>query len=397
MLLYDIRSYILQFFVLIVSVFMLVFSPVFLTEPVHATATASTISVGFTQDILSLSVTPSVEGTFAKSSDSTVTVSTNNFTGYTMSIRSSTESTSLVDGNDNEIESIDSSITESTFSTGTTYNNKWGYKPSQYITSSGGVDTVVQNTNYLPAPTSALAGDLLAKTNAANVTSDSYTLSFATKIDTSLPSGTYTYTYVLVVIPNTITYNITYDANTADMVGSMPSPNPQAIEIDGGTPAAESYARLSNAIPVLSGSGFGGWCDVATTVDQTTGDYLCSGNTYSPGDNYPIDQTSSATNITLYAIWLNDPFPVVWSQMGACEFHGATNGNITGSQCQQYSNDKFIDTGIALYSTANSTQDYEVHFTIDHYDPSENDGMADQQQITQLIHTNLPIPSSPSE
>ena len=365
---------------------------VLLSDSAYGVARQSSISMSIQSGALSVEMLPSLGGEFEDSGNATISISTNNFTGYNLAINTS-GGTSLVSENNDTIPSISSEITPQTFSTSSTYNNMWGFKPSQYISSSGGVDTVVNNSNYLPAPSGQ--GLVLAKTSTANSVANTYTFSFGVRLDSTMPAGTYVGTYVVTAVANSIVYNVTYDPNTQDTVNSMPLPNPQVLEVDGGTPAAESYARLSNAIPVLSGKGFGGWCDVATTVDQTTGDYLCSGTTYNAGDNYPIDQTSSATNITLYAIWVTDEFPVVWSQMGACEFHGATDGNITGSQCQQYTNDKFIDTGIALYSSANYTQDYEVHFTIDHYDPSENDNMADQQQTFVSDKLSETVTSSP--
>ena len=83
--------------------------------------------------------------------------------------------------------------------------------------------------------------------------------------------------------------------------------------IDGGTPTTESYAALSNAAPTMSNGSmsFGGWCDVATTIDSNTDNYVCSGNTFEAGDDFPIDQTVSGANITLYAIWLKDLFPIM--------------------------------------------------------------------------------------
>ena len=337
------------------------------SEPTHAEAKASSISVGFTQDLLQLHISPTPEGTFGKSTNSTITVNTDNYTGYSMSIKSS-DSTSIVNTNNDEITSISSAIDEATFSSSSSYNNKWGYKPSQYITSEGGIDTVTQNTNYLPAPSTA--GDLLAKTSTANVSSDNYNLSVATRIDTTMPAGTYTYTYILEVVANPIVYNITYNSNTTGTVSNMPSPNPQPTTISGGTPAEESHATLSNMTPIRNDKKFAGWCDVATTTDSVTGDDVCSGNLLQPEDTLEIDQTA-APNITLYAVWVETLFPVVWNQMGACEFHGATNGNITGSACSDYHNVRFIDTGVALYSQANYLKDFEIHFTLDHYLPSE--------------------------
>ena len=334
--------------------------------PVSGIAKQSTITMTVSDNVLPISIAPTPSGVFNKTSNNTVSISTDNFTGYSLLI-SSSGSTSAIDTNDNEIESLSSAIDESTFSSSNTYNNQLGFKPSQYITTSGGINTVVPNTNYRPNP--ATTGELLAITNSANSSSNSYTLAFGARVDTTLPAGAYTYTYVLTAVANAIEYNVTYDDNTTETVTSMPNPNPQVLEIAGGTPAISSYAPLSDAVPTMTSDDmiFGGWCDVATTIDSQTGNYECSGTTYQAGDDYPIDQTSSATNITLYAIWLEDPFPMVWSQMGKCVFN---NGTISGTECQDYVNDDFIDTGIALYSTDNYQLDYEVHFTIDTYVPN---------------------------
>ena len=351
------------FSVLTLTLSVVGFCSLFYSNSVFAEAKQSTLTVNMTQGVLAISLTPSGDGTFGKSSDSTIGINTDNYSGYSMKIVS-TGSTSLVNSNDDEIQSISSAISESTFSSSTTYNNKWGYVPSQYISN----NTVVSNTDYLPAPSSA--GDLLAKTSLANSVDDTYTLSFGARVDHQLPPGTYQYTFVLQIIANPIVFNITYDDNTTDTVTNMPSPNPQVVNIDGGTPAAESYATLSNTVPARSEKRFAGWCDEATTTDSQSGDDICSGNLYAAGDDLPIDQTAGP-NITLHAVWVETLFPIVWSQMGACEFHGATNGNITGTECTDYHDVKFIDTGIALYNQSNYLKDYEIHFTIDHYVPSE--------------------------
>ena len=333
---------------------------------VLAAAKQSTLTLSITDETSLITVIPLTEGNFGKSSDVAVNVNTDNFTGYNLRIASG-GSRNLINGSGDKITSISSAISEATFSAGSSYNNKWGYKPSQYITTSNGINTVTVNTDFLPAP--SLDGDILAVTNAANSSTDTYTLAFGAKIDRSLPAGSYSTTYVLTAIANSIVYNITYNDNTSETVSNMPSPNPQALMIDGGTPTAESYAALSNAIPTMTTGdmSFGGWCDVTTTIDTNTDNYVCSGNTYEAGDDFPIDQTVSGANITLYAIWLKDPFPIMWSQMGKCVFN---NGTISGSECQDYVNDDFIDTGVALYSNDNYQKDYEVHFTIDSYVPT---------------------------
>ena len=371
----------LRFSILVLSLFLTGFAASIPVDTVNAVAKESTLTVSMPTNVLQLTVMPSFGGTFAKSSNAQISVSTDNFTGYTASI-ATTDSTSLVNGNDDEIESISSNISEATFSASSTYNNKWGYKPSQYVTISNNVETVVQNSDYLPAPSTA--GDLLAITHAANATgtSNNYTLSFGVRVDMNLPADTYDTTYVLKVVANSIVYNITYDDNArqGETISGMPSPNPQVLEIDGGTPVADSYGTLSNAVPTMSASTirtFGGWCTTTTTYNSNTGNDECAGTIYQPGDDYPIDQTADGSNITLYAIWLTDSFPVVWSQMGKCIFDGSRNdtdsdpdyiqGRVHGSECQEYMNDEFVDTGVALYSTANASKDYEVHFVIDRY------------------------------
>ena len=341
------------------------------TDSASATAKQSTLSLGFDTEVLTASLVPSSTGTFIKSDDAEITVSTDNFTGYTLSLAASSNSTSLVNSNNDEITSVSAPVSESDFTNSSAYNNQWGLKPSQFISTSGGVNTVVQNANYLPAPDTT--GTLIDVTSLANSVDNTYTLSFGVRADQQLPTGTYSYTYVVRAVANDILYNVTFDKNTSETVTNMPSPNPQVLEIAGGTPLADSYAPLSSAIPTMTSDdqSFGGWCSVATTHNPVTDNDECSGITYQAGDDYPIDQTVDGTNITLYAIWISDPFPMVWSQMGKCIFDGneddAVPGYISGAECQEHTSERFIDTGIALYSNENYEKDYEVHFTIDRY------------------------------
>ena len=333
----------------------------------YAIAKQSTISMSIQSSTLAAQILPTPGGTFGESNFATLSIGTDNYTGYKLSAVMQ-GGTDLLNDDNIAVPSITSTVTSQDFSSSSTYNNKWGFKPSQFISSSGGTDTIVSNSDFLPAPSGQ--GLLIANTSAANSTDDSYTFSFGARVDTTLPAGSYRGTYVLVAVANSIVFNVTYDDNTTDTVTNMPVPNPQTATIDGGTVAADSYMTLSDAVPVRNEKKFAGWCDVATTTDTTTGDDVCSGTLYEAGDDLPIDQTA-APNITLYAVWVDTLFPIVWNQMGACEFHGATNGNITGSACADYHDVKFIDTGVALYSQANYLKDFEIHFTLDHYLPSE--------------------------
>ena len=256
----------------------------FLAESVYATGESS-LTIDVSDDDLTLNVLPMVGGRFSKSGDTTITINSTSTGGYNLMIASQS-STSMVNSNDDEVQSIGAAISESVFSTNSTYNNKWGYKPSQYVTTVSGQDTTVQNTDYLPAPSTT--GDLLAVTSSASASGgDKYTLSFGARADEDLPLGSYEYTYVLTAVANV------------------------------------------------------------------------------------------------------DTFPVVWSQLGACEFHGNAPSYITGSECSEYWDDYYIDTGIALNSQANASKDYEIHFTIDHYLPSENPTSKNDGQQT-FVSSKVP-------
>ena len=341
-----------------------VFSVLFGASTVHATAVPSTLTILVSDHALTASPLP---GTFGISSSATISVNTTNYTGYTLSVAAA-DSTNLVSENDDVIPSMTGApISQATYTSSSAYNNTFGFKPSQYIDSSTG-DVVSDNSNYMPVPTTT--GIKLDETSAPNSVDNTYTISYGVKPAGNQPPGTYVYEYIISAVGHETAFNITYDDNDGgDIVTNMPTPNPQPVSINAGE--EDSYATLSSSVPVKDGYDFGGWCSEVPVIDSVSSNQTCNGDTYIAGSNYEIDQTSANTNITLYAIWIDDPFPVVWNQMGACEFHGATNGNITGTECTKYHNDKFIDTGVALYNQLNSQKDYEIHFTIVHYDPAE--------------------------
>ena len=281
----------------------------FSSHPTYAASRQSTLNLSISTNTLSLDILPTPDGAFNSSDNATISVKTNNFTGYTLSILGD-EDGFLVSDEGYPMYSIPSAVSETNFRTSSTYNNKWGYKPSQYITSNNGVNTTVINTdNYLPSPDET-TGDIIDITNAANTQNNTYTLAIGARANTELVPGTYENTFTIVAISNAIVYNVYYNANTTDTVNNMPLPNPQGSEIPGGTATASSYVTLSSAVPERTGFTFGGWCDKATTNDATTGNQTCSGNTFAAGSNYGINQTIDNTDIELYAIWHTNQYNI---------------------------------------------------------------------------------------
>ena len=86
----------------------------FCSNSVFATATESTISLSISSGCLSVSLLGAPGGTFANSGNAVVSVTTDNFTGYVLSVNTGS-GTSLVSENDDEIESISSAISGQTF------------------------------------------------------------------------------------------------------------------------------------------------------------------------------------------------------------------------------------------------------------------------------------------
>lgn len=98
----------------------------------------------------------------------------------------------------------------------------------------------------------------------------------------------------------------------------------------------------------------------------------------------PITSTT-----TIYAKFIEESFQTVFTHEGACTFNGV-NGVISGDDCE-YANgvSKYINTGINLYDSINHDKDYEIGFTIESYNPTNNVNQATFMN-TKLEGNNYP-------
>ena len=161
-------------------------------------ATESSISLSIDKATTAVSVSSTRrEGTFGKSAATTISASTSNATGYTIGISAANETNvgKLVNGADsdtstNHLDSIPEATTEEQFRalSGTAYNGMWGYLPSKY----NGVD----NSDFLPAP--GTSADIIDETTRANTTANTYTISIGARVDSSVKSGSYSNTFLVV-------------------------------------------------------------------------------------------------------------------------------------------------------------------------------------------------------
>ena len=212
----------------------------------------------------------------------------------------------LTSTNGNSLSSITSAISLDTFAGSTSYNGKWGYRPSVY--------NAAANTSFLPSPTTTAT--TLDTTTAPNTsTPNYYTIEIGVRSDYTTVSSSYTNTFIITAVSNPINYTISYNSNTSDNVTNMPATQSSST-------SATSIVLADN-VPVRDGYDFMGWCTVApdTTTPET-----CTGTTFQPGGDFGIDQTT-LNNTTLYAMWkVQVPVPT-----GSIQ-------DFTLQQCQYYAN-----------------------------------------------------------
>ena len=188
-------------------VFLCVYVFLFLDPlPIYMDSTEATPVISNTELVITTSdiaIDTSIDsptGTFRESSPAEISITTDNYTGYSLSInaKDDTESSSKLINSDEtaEINSITSISTQDDFT-----SNTWGIKPNKVE----GND----NTNYLPAPT--IEGTNIDTTSQANAEPNTYTMSIATKVDYDLPADKYSSNMLIIVVGNPAIYTIEYD------------------------------------------------------------------------------------------------------------------------------------------------------------------------------------------
>ncbi len=148
-------------------------------------AIASTISIS-TSSTVAIAVTPVAGGAQSSSSD-TVSVSTNNSTGYVLTLADSDATTTLVSGA-NTI-----AAHTGTFASPTALaNNSWGY-----AIPGGNFDATYNALNNATSSTTKWAGmpasgsPVTLKTTGTTASADTTTVWYSVKADTTKPNGTY--------------------------------------------------------------------------------------------------------------------------------------------------------------------------------------------------------------
>ncbi len=115
---------------------------------------------------------------------------------------------------------------------------------------------------------------------------------------------------------------------------------------------------------------------------------------WSNGDTNEEISITLYDNVTIGPIYKETEFPLVFSHDGACTFNGIKSSargahglesadNISGEECSEYADQKYIDTGVQLYTAENAHKDFYIEFTIDEFDLAKNGQRATFLNVTQ--------------
>lgn len=146
----------------------------------------STISIT-TSGSVALNVTPVAGGSQTSASD-TVSVSTNNSAGYTLTLADSDADTDLENGGNSIVAHAGTQASPTALA-----NNRWGYRVDSIggFNTGGAVENNVTTSSITYAGVPATGAPNTIKTTAATASGDTTTVWYAVKADTSKPNGTY--------------------------------------------------------------------------------------------------------------------------------------------------------------------------------------------------------------
>lgn len=227
-------------------------------------ATSATLEITLASGDLEFTVVPGVFNSGSKA----VTVTTNNFTGYTMALSAAGNTTNLV-------HTINSSavIPTLTLPNGSTSITSAEFSGTEYGYSLNGTD-------FKP-----VVNGLDVKTGNSGTENFNFTVGAITETNTL--AGDYEQTITLSLVANAPAVSVTYDEGTTDTVTDMPDDDEFTM--------SNNQIVISSDVPVRSGYDFLGWEYVTDTTLGTTAVVQPSGT---------IDADPTAANVlSLTALW----------------------------------------------------------------------------------------------
>ena len=261
-------------------------------------ATGASVSLGVPATIDFEAVTPTANGA-TTTATANVNVTTSNSASYELYIYAADGDNTLRPkisslANTSVINAIAGDVGLSSLE-----SNTWGYTLG---TSAAGDDAT-----YRAVPKDASAPVQTKDTSATNAADDTYVLTLAAKVDTTIASGAYSNTLTFAVVAEPAMVTVAFNGNGSTS-GSMSS-----IKI----PAGDSQVLPSNTF-VRSGYDFTGWNTAANG----------GGTSYSNGATLTTTTAQAGQTITLYAQWKSQVNYIQNFTLADCQSQ-ASSGNVT--------------------------------------------------------------------
>ena len=236
-------------------------------------ASDASVSISLPASIDFDSVTPTPDGA-TTTATADLTITTTNSASYSLYLYSSDGDNSLRPNNSANISKINATAGDVGLTLSSLKPNTWGYNL--------GTEAPTDATTYSAVPTDNSTPIQTKDTSATNAADDTYVLTLAAKVDTTIASGTYSNSLTFAVVAEPAMVTVAFNGNGAAS-GSMSS-----IKI----PAGDSQALPSNTF-TRSGYDFTGWNTAANG----------SGTSYSNGATLTTTTAQAGQTITLYAQW----------------------------------------------------------------------------------------------
>ena len=176
-------------------------------------ANTPTVSINTPSTINFTTITPTAAGT-TTTATANLTVTTTDSAGYSLYLYSSDGNNSLTSinpANTSTIDAINNGGVGLTLSS--LEPNTWGYNL--------GTSTPDDNTTYSAVPTDNSTPIQTKDTSSTNSANDTYTLSFGAKVDTAIPSGTYSNTLMIAVVAEPAIIPVFGITNMQDMTSEI--------------------------------------------------------------------------------------------------------------------------------------------------------------------------------
>lgn len=183
-----------------------------------------------------------------------------------------------------------------------------------------------------------------------------------------------------------------------------PDPQTKKIAGDGSMRIEYEYVRVQKQLTIQNAqyvtsshsSGKHNYGTVVTLKANDRDEYIF--DKWSNGSTEKEITVTLTEDVAIGPEYRATDFPLVYSHDGACTFNGNKEsadgtygaleaGDITGADCADYAGQKYIDTGVQLYTETNAHKDFYIEFTIDEFDLSKNASRATMLNVTQERET----------